>query len=120
MARDANCLRQRQFGYGVFWTVEQNKLDFWSVNLEQELRMAECTKEEANGDNVWLHYNWDGFVVWNLSQIWIGTTGVAGPKTENSFWPANFVFVQLRHFFSLKISQFWNFQTLQDEIGNSF
>ena len=27
---------------------------------------------------------------------------VTGPKTENGFWSANFVFVQLRHFFSLK------------------
>ena len=45
---------------------------------------------------------------------------IAEPKTENSFWPANFVFVQLRHFFGLKISQFWNFQSLLDEFGNYF
>ena len=42
------------------------------------------------------------------------------PKSENSFWPASFVFVELRHFFSQKISQFWNFQNLQDEIGKYF
>ena len=31
---------------------------------------------------------------------------IAEAKTENSFWPANFVFVQLRYFFSLKFSNF--------------
>ena len=31
---------------------------------------------------------------------------IAGLKTENSFWPANFVFFQLKQFFSLKFSQF--------------
>ena len=30
----------------------------------------------------------------------------AGQKTNNSFWPANFVFVQLKHFFSQKIYRF--------------
>ena len=45
---------------------------------------------------------------------------IAGPKTENSFWSANFVFDQLRHIFSLKISQFRNFQSLPDEFGNYF
>ena len=45
---------------------------------------------------------------------------LARPKTENGFWPANFMFVQCRQFFSLKISQFWSFETLQDEIGNYF
>jgi hypothetical protein len=28
----------------------------------------------ADGGNVWLYYNWHGFIVWNLSQIWIGKT----------------------------------------------
>ena len=45
---------------------------------------------------------------------------VAGPKTENSFWQANFGSVQLRHFFSLKNSKFRNFQSLLDEFGNYF
>ena len=27
---------------------------------------------------------------------------VAGPKTENSFWPANFIFVQMKQFFSFE------------------
>ena len=30
----------------------------------------------------------------------------AEPKIGNSFWPENFVFAQLRHFFCLKMSQF--------------
>ena len=34
------------------------------------------------------------------------------------FRPERFCFVQLRHFFSLKISKFWNFQSLPDEFVN--
>ena len=45
---------------------------------------------------------------------------VVRSKTENSFWPANFVFVQLIHFFCMKISQLRNFQSLPDEFGNYF
>ena len=41
---------------------------------------------------------------------------VARPATENSFCPANFGFVQLRHFFGLKSAQFQTFQSLLVEI----
>ena len=40
--------------------------------FDSDVRRAACTKEGANGGNVWLYYNLDGFIVWKRSQIWIG------------------------------------------------
>ena len=89
-----------------------------------------------------LHWlNWKG-MIWlrkyrlsishSLCNVWLGLElrgifslkafsdlnwkNVARPTLENSCWPENFGFVQLRQFFSLESSQFWKFQTLLVEI----
>ena len=63
--------------------------------------------------------NWDGFIVWNLSQILIGKT-LLDQKLKIVSDQQTLSLCNWDTFFSLKISQFWSFQTLQDEIGNYF
>ena len=66
------------------------------------------------------------FIITEMDLYWLKSVpdmnwkNVTEPKTENSFWPANFVCVQVRHFFGMKVSEFLIFQTLQKEIGNYF
>ena len=45
---------------------------------------------------------------------------IAGRKTENSFWPANFVFVQLRHFFVWKFLSFEVFKLWRMKLETIF
>ena len=87
----------------------------WNPGLNNTVIFS-AAKRGTDGGNVWIFGCWDGFLVWKLSQLWIGNT-LPDPKKGNSFWPANFLFVQLWQFFSLKsvsvlkMSNFeeWNF-----------
>ena len=85
---------------------ESNDIETTRINKSLEGQSA-LKKGQMEAGNVWLYHNWDGFIVWHLSQILIVKTllGQNFAQTENSFWPANIVFMQLRHFFSLKIGK---------------
>ena len=40
----------------------------------REIEGPLCIEDGVDGGNVWLYHNWGGFIVWNLSQSWIGKT----------------------------------------------
>ena len=70
--------------------------------------------------NVWLGLELRWIFSWKAVSD-LNSKNVARPTTQNSVWPANFGFEQLRQFFnSLKFSQVWKFQTLQVDILSSW
>ena len=89
-----------------------------------ELRRVEYSEEGADGGNVWLYYSWDGFIVWNLSQIWNGrkrcwtknwkyflTSKLCLCATETLFYSENFSVLKFSNFAGWNWKLFFGLKT---------